>query len=291
MVKPARFGFNRQTAETNAFQKDNSGGKDVHEQAIAEFMQMVERLDTKGIEVLVFESDDGDAPDAIFPNNWFSTHSNGTFILYPMFAENRRRERHPRAIEMIKKNFSAKHMVDLSGREKENLFLEGTGSIVFDHGSRIAYAALSPRTDKTLLNEVCASISYKALPYSCKDSGGMDFYHTNVILHIGNQYAVLYELGIENQDEKKLVGNTLRESEKEVLSISPEQVSAFCGNMLQVRNKKGDHFLLCSETAIKAFHPSQIKILERFSEILPFRIPTIEQIGGGGVRCMVAELF
>ena len=291
MVKPAQFGFNWQTAETNAFQKKLSDNNNIHEQAIREFMQVVNRLVSNGIEVHVFESDDTDAPDAIFPNNWFSTHQNGTFILYPMFAENRRRERNAKAITMIKSNCNVTNIVDISEIENQNVYLEGTGSIVFDHGARIAYAAISPRTDKILLNQVCDIISYKAHPYSCKDSNGMDFYHTNVILHIGNGYAVLYEQGIGNQGEKTSLVESLKESGKELLPISPEQVSSFCGNMLQVKNKKGDLFLLCSETAIKAFNPAQKKVLERYSEILPFQIPTIEHIGGGGIRCMIAELY
>jgi hypothetical protein len=291
MVKPARFGFNTQTAETNAFQKQHSDTNNVHEQAIKEFMQVVNRLDSNGVEVLLFESDDTNAPDSIFPNNWFSTHQNGTLILYPMFAENRRRERNPKAITMIKSNCDVTNIVDLSEIENQNIYLEGTGSIVFDHCAQIAYAAISPRTDKILLNQVCDIISYKSHPYSCKDPKGMDFYHTNVILHIGNGYAVLYEQGIGNQDEKTSLDKSLKESGKELLPISSEQVSSFCGNMLQVKNKKGDLFLLCSETALKAFNPAQKKVLERYSEILPFHIPTIEHIGGGGIRCMIAELY
>jgi hypothetical protein len=291
MVKPAHFGFNKQTAETNAFQKQLSNNNNVHDQAINEFMQVVNQLESKGVEVVVFESDDIDAPDSIFPNNWFSTHQNGSLILYPMFAENRRRERNPNAITMIKNNVNISNILDISEKEKQHFYLEGTGSIVFDHGAQIAYAAISPRTNEMLLNQICDSISYKPHPYSCKDTNGMDFYHTNVILHIGNGYAVLYEQGIENHVEKTKLVDSLKESGKEVIFITPDQVSSFCGNMLQVKNAKDDLFLLCSETALQAFDPTQKKILEKYSEITSFHIPTIEHIGGGGVRCMIAELY
>lgn len=291
MVKPARFGFNNQTAETNAFQKQLSDYKNIHGKAINEFTQVVNQLESKGVEVVVFESDDINAPDSIFPNNWFSTHQNGSLILYPMFAENRRRERNPNAITTIKNNVNFSNILDISEQENHNFYLEGTGSIVFDHGAQIAYAALSTRTNEMLLNQICDLISYKAHPYSCKDSSGMDFYHTNVILHIGNGYAVLYEQGIENHVEKAKLVNSLKESGKELIFISPEQVSSFCGNMLQVKNAKDDLFLLCSETALQAFDPAQKKILEKYSEIISFHIPTIEHIGGGGIRCMLAELY
>jgi len=291
MVKPAQFGFNNQTAETNAFQKQLSNNNNVHDQAINEFMQVVNQLESKGVEVVVFESDDIDAPDSIFPNNWFSTHQNGSLILYPMFAENRRRERNPNAIKTIKNNFNISNILDISEKEKQHFYLEGTGSIVFDHGAQIAYAAISPRTNEMLLHQICDSISYKAHSYSCKDTNGMDFYHTNVILHIGNGYAVLYEQGIENHVEKTKLVDSLKESGKEVIFITPDQVSSFCGNMLQVKNAKDDLFLLCSETALQAFDSSQKKILEKYSEIISFHIPTIEHIGGGGIRCMIAELY
>ena len=291
MVKPARFGFNNQTAETNAFQKQLSNNNNVHDLAINEFMQVVNQLESKGVEVVVFESDDINAPDSIFPNNWFSTHQNGSLILYPMFAENRRRERNPNAITTIKNNFNITNILDISEKEKQHFYLEGTGSIVFDHGAQIAYAALSPRTNEMLLHQICDSISYKAHSYSCKDTNGMDFYHTNVILHIGNGYAVLYEQGIENHVEKTKLIDSLKESGKEVIFITPDQVSSFCGNMLQVKNAKDDLFLLCSETALQAFDTTQKKILEKYSEIISFHIPTIEHIGGGGIRCMIAELY
>jgi hypothetical protein len=254
-------------------------------------MQVVKQLDSKGVEVIVFESNDMHAPDSIFPNNWFSTHQNGSLILYPMFAENRRRERDPNAITMIKNNCNISSILDISEIEKQDFYLEGTGSIVFDHSAQIAYAAKSSRTNEMLLNQVCDFIAYKPHLYSCKDFNGMDFYHTNVILHIGNGYAVLYEQGIVNPIEKTKLVDSLKDSGKEVLFITRDQVSSFGGNMLQVKNAKGNLFLLCSETALKAFDPAQKNILEKYSEIISLHIPTIEHIGGGGIRCMIAELY
>jgi hypothetical protein len=291
MVKPALFGFNAETAGTNVFQHQQAQVGDTHQRAIKEFMRAAETLETKGVEVIVVESDDKDAPDSIFPNNWFSTHQDGTLVYYPMLAENRRRERNEKTITSIQVNFSVNKVIDLSRHEMENRFLEGTGSIVFDHDAAKAYATIGPRTDKDLFYSLCAELGYEPLSYSCLDPSGLPFYHTNVILHIGNDYAVIYQDGIIDSSEKKKVLSSLEQSNETIIDITFEQVLAFCGNMLQVKNKKGEPLLLCSETALKSFENTQIKTLERYSEIIPFHIPTIEQIGGGSIRCMLAELF
>jgi hypothetical protein len=254
-------------------------------------MQVAEKLEAKGMEVIVVESEDQEAPDSIFPNNWFSTHQNGTLVLYPMLAENRRRERNEKAIAIIKDNFTVRNTIDLSQYEKENRFLEGTGSIVFDHDASAAYAAIGSRTDKQLFESLCKQIGYSPVSYSCTDPSGKPFYHTNVILHIGSNYAVIYQEGINDPTEKKTILQSLEQSNENIIDLSFKQVLAFCGNMLQVKNKKEEPLLLCSETALKAFDTAAIKTLERYSEIIPFQIPTIEQIGGGSIRCMIAELF
>jgi hypothetical protein len=208
-----------------------------------------------------------------------------------MLAPNRRRERNRQAISMISGACNSSITLDISGHEMENRFLEGTGSIIFDHGALQAYASLSPRTDKGLFEDICQQLNYQPHSFTCKDQFGQDFYHTNVILHIGQGYAVIYEQGIADEKEKKNIIGALSETKQDIISISMEQVTAFCGNLLQVRNKKGDVYLLCSERALKAFTAEQIKILERYSEIIPFQIPVIEDIGGGSIRCMIAELF
>lgn len=291
MVKPALFGFNLQTAGTNVFQNQTPGHNDIHQKAVREFMDVAEKLDSKGMEVVVFESSDKEAPDSVFPNNWFSTHRGGRLVLYPMYAPNRRRERDSRAIELIRNSCQISHTIDFAGFESENRFLEGTGSIIFDHGTANAYAAIGPRTDKALFDSLCRELGCNPISFRCEDPKGNAFYHTNVILHMGNDHAVLYEAGINDEKERRRVMDSLRQSKKDIVSISMDQVMAFCGNMLQVQNAKGDLFLLCTETSLKAFSASQKKLLERHSGIIPFHIPTIEHIGGGSIRCMIAELY
>lgn len=291
MVKPNRFGYNYQTADTNAFQQLPITPEDRHHSAIGEFMQVVDRLRTAGIEVVVFESEDADAPDAIFPNNWFSTHLDGTLVLYPMYAPNRRRERCDAAVALIKQHCQSEPLIDISNREAVGQYLEGTGSILFDHANRRAYAALSPRTDQALFNSICSTLKYQAYSFSCDDPNGMPFYHTNVMLHIGDDYAVIYDAGIKAADERKRIMDALSEVKSDIIRINYDQVVHFCGNMLQVSNKQGQSHLLCSTTALKSFTHEQQSILERHAAIIAFDIPTIEQLGGGSIRCMVAELF
>lgn len=291
MVKPALFGFNEETAGTNVFQHQQVAGRGIHQRAIREFMQVTETLEAKGVYTVVIESEDKEAPDSIFPNNWFSTHQNGSLVLYPMLAKNRRRERNEKAISIIQDHFKIDNIIDLSAYEKENRFLEGTGSIVFDHDAAMSYATIGPRTDRDIFDSLCKQLDFLPISYSCVDPSGFPFYHTNVILHIGDGYAVIYQDGISDSREKNTVLKSLEQSNETIITISFEQVLAFCGNMLQVKNKKGDPLLLCSEKALKAFENSSVKILERYSEIIPFHIPIIEQIGGGSIRCMIAELF
>lgn len=291
MVKPKLFGFNGQTAETNAFQKNQHFSSDIHQSAIQEFSATVNKLMEHGIDVLVFESTDADAPDAIFPNNWFSTHQDGTLVLYPMYAPNRRRERTNAAIERIKNHCQSKHCIDFSSNEEKAIFLEGTGSIIFDHDTRSAYASLSQRTNKELFESVCQELDYTPFSFSCFDPQGLAFYHTNVMLHIGNDYAVIYDEGIIDASERKHIMNRLAETKKDIVQLSFNQVSSFAGNMLQVKNKDGVPYTVCSSTAYQQLSPAQIAVLERHTNLLVFSIPVIEQVGGGSIRCMMAELF
>lgn len=291
MVKPKHFGFNRETADTNAFQKNQTAMSDIHLSAIQEFTEAVNQLVSKGIDVVVFESEDAEAPDAVFPNNWFSSHQDGTLVLYPMYAPNRRRERSEPAIAHIKSQFNSRHCIDLSSLENDGTFLEGTGSIIFDHSTHNAYAALSPRTDKKLFESICQQLNYHPNSFSCNDPQGMPFYHTNVMLHIGNDYAVIYDEGIIDLNERKKIMDRLAESKKDIVRLSFEQVESFCGNMLQLKNKQGVPHTVCSTTAWKSLTAAQIAVLEGHTKLLAFDIPVIEQIGGGSIRCMIAELF
>jgi len=291
MVKPKHFGFNRQTAETNTFQKNKPSMSDIHLSAIKEFTNAVNQLVSKGIDVIVFESEDAEAPDAVFPNNWFSSHHDGTLVLYPMYASNRRRERSEAAIVHIKNQCNSRHCIDLSPLENTGTFLEGTGSIIFDHSTQSAYASLSPRTDQKLFESICHQLSYHPNSFSCYDPQGIPFYHTNVILHIGNDYAVIYDEGIIDINERKKIMNRLAESKKDIVRLSFEQVESFCGNMLQLKNNQGIPYTVCSKAAWKSLTAEQISVLERHTNLLTFDIAVIEQIGGGSIRCMIAELF
>jgi hypothetical protein len=291
MIKPKHFGFNHQTAETNAFQNKSASHDDIHIAAIDEFTKAVNLLRAKGIEVLVYESDDAEAPDAIFPNNWFSTHEDGTLVLYPMFAPNRRRERSLQAIDSIKSHCNTKHCIDLSASENTGTFLEGTGSIIFDHANQQAFASLSSRTNKELFESICNQLKYNPFSFDCVDPQGLPFYHTNVMLHIGNNYAVIYDEGIQDTNERKKIMDTLASSKKDIIRLSFEQVLSFCGNMIQLKNKQGTPFIVCSTTARNSLHREQIQLLEQHAELLVCNIPVIEKIGGGSIRCMIAELF
>ena len=291
MVKPKLFGFNGQTADTNAFQKNQHSYSDVHQTAMQEFSDSVNQLKSHGIDVIVFESNDAEAPDAIFPNNWFSTHQNGNLVLYPMYAPNRRRERNQSAIDLIQSHCNSKQVIDYSTKENEGFFLEGTGSIIFDHPTRNAYASLSQRTNKALFDTICQELNYTPISFTCSDPQGLPFYHTNVMLHIGNNYAVIYDEGIRNPNERKYVMDCLRESKKDIIHLSFNQVSSFAGNMLQLKNKQGTPYTVCSSTAYASLSAEQMAMLERHTSLLVFNIPIIEQIGGGSIRCMMAELF
>lgn len=291
MVKPKLFGYNGQTADTNAFQTNQTSFSSVHQSAIQAFSDAVDLLMSNGIDVVVFESDDDEAPDAIFPNNWFSTHQNGSLVLYPMYAPNRRRERNQNAIDLIKSKCNSQHIIDYSAKENESIFLEGTGSIIFDHPTRNAYASLSQRTNKALFDTICQELNYTPISFSGYDPKGLPFYHTNVMLHIGNNYAVIYDEGIRNPNERKYVMDCLRESKKDIVQLSFNQVASFAGNMLQLKNKQGVPYTVCSSTAYASLSAEQMAQLEQHTTLLVFNIPIIEQIGGGSIRCMMAELF
>ena len=291
MVRPASFGFNRETADSNAFQQKSSESISV-EKALFEFDGFVETLSQKGIEVIVVEDTaQPEKPDAIFPNNWFSCHPYGKLILYPMMAPNRRAERRPEIIQEIQRSFDVKEIIDLSSHEDEGRFLEGTGSIVFDHLNRLAYACLSPRTDKELFRQVCALLGYQPVPFHALDQNGQAIYHTNVMMAIGSGYAVICLDSITNEKEKAQVIESLTDSSLTIVDISFEQMLSFCGNMLELSSSSGEKLLAMSRTAYNHLTPQQKQQLEAFVTLLPINVDTIETIGGGSVRCMMAEIF
>lgn len=292
LVKPARFGFNEQTAPSNAFQKNIHTSFSNIAEAIKEFDRMQLQLSESGINTLVIEdSKDPIKPDAVFPNNWISLHKNGTIILYPMEAVNRRWERRPEIIDILKNSFEVNQVIDFSNPEEKGKYLEGTGSIVFDHQNNLAYAAISTRTDKQLFDELCALIKYKGISFHSFDANRKPIYHTNVMMCIGNKFSAICLETISDSAEKALVRKSLEDTNHEVIEITMDQMKKFAGNMLQLQNKEGKYILALSNSAYEALSNDQKNKINHYTEMLPLKIPTIETIGGGSVRCMIAENF
>ncbi|SDX35586.1 citrulline utilization hydrolase CtlX [Hymenobacter psychrophilus] len=293
-VRPARFGFNTETAESNHFQQapTNLRAADADARAVAEFEALVETLRSRGVQVRVFDDTPTPAkPDAVFPNNWLSLHADGRAVLYPMCAPNRRAERRPDIVAALGQEFRISEVLDLSGAEAEGRFLEGTGSIIFDHAHRRAYAGRSARTEPGLLAEVCARLGYRPVLFRAIDAGGQEIYHTNVMLSIGPGFAVACLESIADAAERRAVEDSLRETGHEIVPISLAQVTCFAGNMLALQPAGGPVLLAMSQRAHNSLTAEQGQQLSRHAELLPLPIPTIETLGGGSVRCMLAEVF
>jgi len=291
MIRPVNFVFNEQTAGSNAFQNRNAEQQRVQDNALQEFDRFVNILRENGIEVIVIDDTaEPHTPDSIFPNNWVSFHNDGTVFLYPMMAENRRLERREDIITQLEDEFKVKHVIDLSHFEHENKFLEGTGSMVLDRENKIAYACLSPRTDKEVLEAFCTDSGYQSVLFHAVDQKGMDIYHTNVLMCVGSNYAVICLDSIKDESEKQNVINSLQSTQKQIVAISFEQMNHFAGNMLEVQNKSGGSLLVMSKSAWGSLNYEQKAILSSFSKPVYSDISTIENNGGGSARCMMAEV-
>ena len=291
MVRPYQFYFNQQTAANNFFQS-NVNIENANELAIAEFDAMVEKLRAHQIKVnVVQDTKDPSTPDSIFPNNWVSTHEGGTLCLYPMFAQNRRAERKSTVIDFLESNYKIENTLDLTDLEKEGIFLEGTGSMVLDHQNKLAYGCLSERLDKNAFNEWCDKMQFKAIAFKAVDDKAQPIYHTNVMMCMGDQFVVICLESIPNEQEKQIVLESFKKSNKEVIEISQDQLNHFAGNMLQVFDTNEKPHLIMSEQAHTSLDPAQVKSLEKYNPILPISIPTIEALGGGSTRCMMAEIY
>lgn len=291
MIRPAAFGFNAETAVNNAFQVQTAQDG-VQEKALQEFDDFVDRLRAKGVQVTVVQdSPTPHTPDSIFPNNWISFHEEGTLVYYPMFAENRRKERKQAVIDTIKKSYQVKREIDYSGFEKENRFLEGTGSMVLDRAQGIAYACLSPRTEEALFKQYCQDLNLRPCSFYAVDQQGGEIYHTNVMMCVADRYVVICLDSIRDLQERTTVMKTIEQSGKQTVEISLDQMNHFAGNMLQVANTAGTPFLVMSSQAYAALRPEQIKQLESYNEIIHSPLTTIETNGGGSARCMMAEVF
>lgn len=293
MVRPSNFGYNEQTAGSNSFQNQLSvSQKDINLAAQEEFDDMVILLREKGISVTVINDTSSPIkPDAIFPNNWITTHRDGSLYLFPMAAKNRQQERREDIIELLKQNYVTTKVVDLTHTESDKRYLEGTGSIVFDHPNKTAFACLSPRTEKDLFTYFCHEIGYKSIYFKATDALNNDIYHTNVMMCVGHHFAIVCLDSIENSLESEHIIRHFLDKKKELITITREQMSQFAGNMLELRNDDNKHFLVISKTAYDSLIPEQINRLNHYAEMLIVEIPTIEKVGGGSVRCMIAENF
>jgi len=291
MVRPVNFGFNEETAMSNAFQNRNADKNGVHEKALLEFDGFVNILFENGVDVTVIEdTPEPYTPDSIFPNNWVSFHTDGGIFLYPMQAENRRLERREDIIAKLEDCFKIKHVIDLSRFELENKFLEGTGSMVLDRENKIAYACISPRTDRDVLAIFCEQSGYTAVCFDALDEHHQAIYHTNVLMCIGSGFAVICTESIQNQQEKTVVRESLQSTNKEIIDISFEQMNHFAGNMLEVKNKFGETLVVMSQAAYRALNEVQKAALGKYGKLVYSDLKTIETNGGGSARCMMAEV-
>lgn len=290
MLRPKQFGFNLLTAESNAFQ--NSLVDFNYSTIEAEFDELIEKIRSNGIEVIVLEdSEEPPKPDAVFLNNWISTHEDGSVFIYPMEAENRRIERRAELIEQLYSSYIFSSFNDISSSEKEGLFLEGTGSLVIDHENRHVFAAISSRTNQQLAEKWAKQMGYEFTYFHAFDESGKAIYHTNVLMSIGAEYMVVCLDSILNPLEQKTIKSYCKNNDKTLIDISFQQMNSFAGNCIQLQNKEGQKLIVISSTAYASLKAEQIDLLTTSSDLIIGNIPTIEKIGGGSVRCMIAENF
>ena len=293
MIRPAAFGYNAETAVNNHFQHEEKiDVSTLQQRALSEFDNMVLVLKKNNIRVITIEdTKEPPKPDAIFPNNWLSTSPGGVLSIFPLYASSRRPEKRDDIIQWLAKHFKISAVQDWSEFEVEGRFLEGTGSMVIDHDHKMIYSSISERTSMPLLENYASANGYQAIVFLATDKHGYPVYHTNVVMTIGDQFAVLCEEAIEEEWELIAVRQLLETTGKIIIPISRDQMHAFAGNMLQVKNSSGENFLVLSQAAFNALTKEQKLMLEAYSQLLPIPVPTIEKIEGGSVRCMMAEIF
>ena len=298
MIRPVAFRMNEQTAVNNYYQKVLDGllPATVNAKAQQEFDAFVEKLTAVGVDVTVVDDTlNPDTPDSIFPNNWISFHENGDVALYPMFAENRRLERREEILDLLEeKGFVIHNIIDYTSAEEDGFFLEGTGSLLLDRANAKAYCALSPRADEELFIEFCEDFDYAPVifeAFQTVDSERKLIYHTNVMMCLGETFAVICSDCIDDKKERKMVLDNLKENGKEIILITEAQMNNFAGNMLEVRGANEKRYLVMSNSAFQSLTKKQITQLEKHAEILSSSLDTIEACGGGSARCMMAEVF
>ncbi len=294
MIRPVDFSFNWQTAGSNAFQNAAHGFDEetIKLNAENEFDDFVQMLRLNKIEVIIFnDTAEPSTPDSIFPNNWISLDQQGRIALYPMQALNRREERRQDIVDFFETNYKVESTKDFTHFENEEKFLEGTGSMVIDYVNNIVYACLSPRTNAILLSEFCNKMNYTACTFTSVDENDKEIYHTNVMMCIGEKFVVICLDSIKNIVERNKVVASFQLSNHEIIDISFEQMNHFAGNMLELNNIDGETFLVMSSQAFASLNETQLAQINKYDKILAPNISTIETIGGGGVRCMMAEVF
>ena len=292
MIRPANFFSNPETRASNRFQKPGQGDAAAQDSARAEFDGYVAALRAAGVGVLVIDDEpQGNTPDSVFPNNWISTHPDGRVFLYPMEAPNRRRERRDSVIARIRAEFAVGELADLSAFEAEGKFLEGTGSMVFDHAHRLAYVCLSSRSHPEVLAALLPRLGYQALVFDAVDRSGAAIYHTNVMMAVGSKLAVVCLEAIRPASARQRVRGQLQRHGKQVIDIDYRQMAHFCGNVIELADAAGNAVFAMSSRAWQAFTPQQQATLAANGTVVHAPLDTIEHLGGGGARCMVAENF
>lgn len=288
MIRPHHFTPNPQTAADNAFQSADAerSATAVARAAFDEATEAASLLESVGVTVHRFEDESTETPDSCFPNNWFSTHSGGHVAIYPMYSPNRRRERRPDIIEMLKHRYRVQDVIDYSGLEQDDVFLEGTGAMVLDHIERVAYAARSMRTNEVALERFCTHFNFEPVVFDAVDGQGRPVYHTNVLMCLGTRFAMIGLETIRLPARRAEIAQRLADSGRDIVDLTHEQIGEFAGNAIELTGRNGP-VLALSSRAWGALRPEQQHILEGHAEILPLTIPTIE-LAGGSVRCMLA---
>lgn len=294
MVRPVSFGFNPDTAPSFLFQREitDTNRREIERRARMEFDILESRLKEASVEVIVVEDkEELHTPDAVFPNNWVSFHHDGTVVLYPMMAPSRRPERRRDIIDKLQSSgFRVSRVVDLTHHEDQGRFLEGTGSVVFDHADHFAYACISPRTDETVLAELCNALGYKAITFRAVQENGDPILHTDMMLSIGDRFDLFCPDAIGDTTERKRVMDSLKAAGRELITIQPKQLERFAGNVLQVQTKQGRSALIISTSACLALRPEQRDTIQKFTQIVESPLPVFEGIGRGSARGMMADV-
>ena len=291
LVRPAAFGFHPEAAETNAFARANPGN-DIVAQALREFDDLVERLTAAGVETLILEDSAPPArPDAVFPNNWCSFHADGTMVLYPMATEARRSEREVDRLKALltSAGFDLRRIVDLSFHERNGHYLEGTGSLILDRPEHRAFASLSARTDPHVIADFDDRLDYSTLVFEAHDQSGQAIYHSNVLLSLGTRFAVICSDALATETRPVLL-DELAASGRTIIEVDFEQLQQFACNLIELKGREGEPLIALSAAARASFRPDQLKQLERHGTLVEAAIPTIEAVGGGSVRCMIADI-